>query len=53
MSITMIGNAHIDICWLWPYRETQRKVARTFAAQLRLMDLYRFLKQDLFGIAAL
>ncbi len=35
-----IGNAHIDICWLWPYRETQRKVARTFAAQLRLMDLY-------------
>ena len=35
-----VGNAHIDICWLWPYRETQRKVARTFAAQLRLMDLY-------------
>ena len=35
-----IGNAHIDICWLWPYRETQRKVARTFAAQLRMMDLY-------------
>jgi len=35
-----IGNAHIDICWLWPYRETQRKVARTFAAQIRMMDLY-------------
>ena len=35
-----VGNAHIDICWLWPYRETQRKVARTFAAQIRLMDLY-------------
>ena len=35
-----VGNAHIDICWLWPYRETQRKVARTFAAQLRMMDLY-------------
>lgn len=35
-----MGNAHIDICWLWPYRETQRKVARTFAAQIRLMDLY-------------
>ena len=35
-----IGNAHIDVCWLWPYRETQRKVARTFAQQIRLMDLY-------------
>lgn len=35
-----VGNAHIDICWLWPYRETQRKVARTFAAQIRMMDLY-------------
>lgn len=35
-----IGNAHLDVCWLWPYRETERKVARTFAQQLRLMDLY-------------
>ncbi|MEG0767376.1 MAG: alpha-mannosidase, partial [Clostridia bacterium] len=35
-----IGNAHIDICWLWPYRETERKVARTFAQQVRLMDMY-------------
>ena len=35
-----VGNAHIDVCWLWPYRETQRKVARTFAQQLRLMELY-------------
>lgn len=35
-----IGNAHLDVCWLWPYRETQRKVARTFAQQVRLMDIY-------------
>ena len=35
-----VGNAHIDVCWLWPYRETQRKVARTFAQQIRLMELY-------------
>ena len=35
-----IGNAHLDVCWLWPYRETERKVARTFAQQVRLMDLY-------------
>ncbi len=37
---TAIGNAHLDLSWLWPYRETQRKVARTFAAQVRLMDMY-------------
>ena len=35
-----IGNAHIDLSWLWGYRETQRKVARTFAQQVRLMDMY-------------
>ncbi len=35
-----IGNAHLDLSWLWPYRETRRKVARTFAQQLRLMDMY-------------
>ena len=35
-----IGNAHLDVCWLWPYRETERKVACTFAQQLRLMDMY-------------
>lgn len=35
-----IGNAHLDVCWLWPYRETERKVARTFAQQVRLMELY-------------
>ena len=35
-----IGNAHIDLVWLWPYAETNRKTARTFAAQLRLLDKY-------------
>ena len=35
-----IGNAHIDLSWLWPYRETERKVARTFAQQIRLMEMY-------------
>ncbi|MDO4484000.1 MAG: hypothetical protein Q4C54_06090 [Clostridia bacterium] len=35
-----VGNAHLDLSWLWGYRETQRKVARTFAQQIRLMDLY-------------
>lgn len=35
-----VGNAHIDLAWLWPLEETHRKVARTFAAQLRLMEEY-------------
>ena len=35
-----IGNAHIDLAWLWPLSETVRKTARTFAAQLRLLQEY-------------
>jgi alpha-mannosidase len=34
------GNAHLDIVWLWPYGETLRKTARTFAAQLRMLERY-------------
>ncbi|NEG54389.1 alpha-mannosidase [Bifidobacterium platyrrhinorum] len=33
-----IGHAHIDSAWLWPVRETRRKVARTVANVLALMD---------------
>ena len=35
-----IGNAHLDLAWLWPMAETWRKTSRTFAAQLRLIDEY-------------
>lgn len=35
-----IGNAHIDLAWLWPVAETERKTLRTFAAQLRLLEEY-------------
>lgn len=35
-----VGNAHLDLAWLWPMAETYRKTARTFAAQLRLMEEY-------------
>lgn len=34
------GNAHLDLAWLWPMAETHRKTARTFAAQLRLLEEY-------------
>ncbi len=39
-EIWAMGHAHIDLSWLWGYRETQRKIARTFAQQIRLMDMY-------------
>jgi len=33
-----VGHAHIDSAWLWPERETIRKVARTFSNALDLID---------------
>ncbi|KAF8246413.1 hypothetical protein K440DRAFT_553516 [Wilcoxina mikolae CBS 423.85] len=34
------GHCHIDTTWLWPWDETKRKVARSWATQCALMDLY-------------
>ena len=38
--LTCFGHSHIDIAWLWPVAETERKVARTFSNQLTLMEMY-------------
>ncbi|GAA1051210.1 alpha-mannosidase [Arthrobacter russicus] len=38
--IAAIGHAHIDSAWLWPLRETVRKVGRTTANVVNLMDQY-------------
>ena len=38
MNVSAIGHAHIDSAWLWPVRETRRKVARTVSNVLTLMD---------------
>lgn len=35
-----IGHCHIDTCWLWPWAETKRKVARSWSNQCDLMDRY-------------
>ncbi len=43
--LVLVGNAHIDTAWLWPYRETRRKIARTLATALTHMERwpeYRF-----------
>jgi alpha-mannosidase len=34
--VTAVGHAHIDSAWLWPIRETVRKVTRTVANVLAL-----------------
>lgn len=43
------GHSHIDVAWLWPFAETERKCGRTFATQLALMEEYpeyRFLQSQ-------
>ncbi|TGJ86942.1 hypothetical protein E0Z10_g1832 [Xylaria hypoxylon] len=35
-----IGHCHIDTCWLWPWAETKRKVARSWLSQCDLIDRY-------------
>lgn len=39
-QIVVTGHAHIDTAWFWPVSQTRRKVARTFATALRLMEQY-------------
>eukprot|EP01080_Neovahlkampfia_damariscottae_P006740 gene6740-10905_t len=43
-KIIAVGHCHIDVAWLWPYDETKRKTARSFATQLNYMDQYPFYK---------
>ncbi|MBC7765254.1 MAG: alpha-mannosidase [Hyphomonadaceae bacterium] len=37
-KLHLIGNSHLDIVFLWPYREFIRKLGRTHASMLRLME---------------
>ena len=34
------GHGHLDVAWLWPLAETERKIARTLANQLSLIEEY-------------
>lgn len=38
----IIGHSHIDAAWLWPRKETIRKVIRTFSTLINLMKEYEF-----------
>ncbi|WP_172119665.1 alpha-mannosidase [Actinomyces faecalis] len=37
---TAVGHAHIDSAWLWPLRETRRKVVRTYSNVVALAEEY-------------
>ncbi len=37
-NIAVVGHSHIDVAWLWPYRETRRKCSRTCSTVLRVME---------------
>ena len=39
-TVVFQGHSHIDTAWLWPLKETVRKVGRTMANVFALMDRY-------------
>jgi alpha-mannosidase len=39
-AVALTGHAHIDLAWLWPIAETRRKIRRTFATVLGLMNRF-------------
>jgi alpha-mannosidase len=48
-ELLAFGHAHIDVAWLWPLAETERKMARTVINQLALFEEYpeyRFLQSQ-------
>ncbi len=48
-TLFAFGHAHLDVAWLWPLEETERKCVRTFSSQLALMaeyPEYRFLQSQ-------
>lgn len=38
--VGLIGHSHLDSAWLWPYKETIRKSARTFTNAMNMMDQF-------------
>jgi alpha-mannosidase len=40
----LAGHSHLDIVFMWPYREYIRKIGRTHATMLRLMEQYHDFK---------
>jgi len=48
-TMVAFGHGHLDVAWLWPLVESERKALRTLSTQLALMDEYpehRFLQSQ-------
>lgn len=48
-SVGLIGHSHLDSAWLWPYKETIRKAARTFTNAMNMMEQfpdYKFIQSS-------
>jgi alpha-mannosidase len=39
-EILAVGHCHIDTAWLWTYKDTRRKVIRSWSTQLELLRRY-------------
>ena len=48
LRFSAIGHAHMDLAWLWPIRETRRKIGRTYSSVIANMEYYPDYK---FGIS--
>lgn len=47
--VGLIGHSHLDSAWLWPYKETIRKAARTFTNAMNMMEQfpeYKFIQSS-------
>ena len=40
IKVYSIGHAHMDLAWLWPIRETKRKIARNLSNVVYLIEKY-------------
>ena len=41
-TLHAVGHGHLDVAWLWPLAETERKIARTLSNQLALAEEFPF-----------
>ncbi len=42
-EVVPLGNAHIDLAWLWPVAETREKIRRTFSTTVDLLQRRNFI----------
>lgn len=48
ITVSAVGHCHMDLAWLWPIRETKRKILRNLSNTIYLLEKY---PQYIFGIS--